>query len=114
MPSEPSDDTSYVNMVSQQTAAPSKLEASGPSGSLKTLPATASQTASDPRPSKAQHDPLDAVPNAKLLANRPMVPTSAADWDAKKEIIRELYMNQNMILNEVIDIMITKHKFKAT
>jgi hypothetical protein len=45
---------------------------------------------------------------------RPMVPTSASDWETKKQIIRELYMEQNMILNEVIDIMITKYKFKAT
>ena len=45
---------------------------------------------------------------------RPMVPTSASDWETKKQIIRELYMEQNMILNEVIDIMISKYKFKAT
>jgi hypothetical protein len=45
---------------------------------------------------------------------RPMVPTSASDWETKKQIIRELYLEQNMILNEVIDIMITKYKFKAT
>ena len=45
---------------------------------------------------------------------RPIVPTNASDWEAKKQIIRELYMDQNMILNEVIDIMISKYKFKAT
>ncbi|KAH6855433.1 hypothetical protein B0I37DRAFT_423789 [Chaetomium sp. MPI-CAGE-AT-0009] len=45
---------------------------------------------------------------------RPIVPTSASDWESKKQIIRELYMDQNMILNEVIDILISKHKFKAT
>ena len=45
---------------------------------------------------------------------RPTVPTSASDWEAKKQIIRELYMDQNMILNEVIDIMTAKYKFKAT
>ncbi|KAK3903687.1 Clr5 domain-containing protein [Staphylotrichum tortipilum] len=48
------------------------------------------------------------------LPTRPMVPTSSSDWEARKQTIRELYMDQNMILNEVIDIMLTKHKFKAT
>jgi len=48
------------------------------------------------------------------LPTRPMVPTSSSDWEVRKQTIRELYMDQNMILNEVIDIMLTKHKFKAT
>jgi hypothetical protein len=43
-----------------------------------------------------------------------MVPTGASDWESRKQIIRELYVEQNMILNEVIEIMITKYKFKAT
>lgn len=48
------------------------------------------------------------------VPSRPMVPTSSSDWESRKQTIRELYMDQNMILNEVIDIMLTKHKFKAT
>lgn len=56
----------------------------------------------------------DAVSVVERLPERPIVPTSASDWEAKKQIIRELYMDQNMILNEVIDIMILKYKFKAT
>ncbi|KAK4102303.1 hypothetical protein N658DRAFT_423852, partial [Parathielavia hyrcaniae] len=48
------------------------------------------------------------------VPERPLVPSSQADWEARKQMIRELYMNQNMILNEVIEIMLTKHKFKAT
>ena len=43
-----------------------------------------------------------------------MVPTGATDWESRKHIIRDLYMDQNMILNEVIEIMIAKYKFKAT
>ncbi|KAJ4298345.1 hypothetical protein N0V88_003374 [Collariella sp. IMI 366227] len=43
-----------------------------------------------------------------------MIPASAADWEEKKEIIRELYMEQNIILNEVINIMVTKYRFRAT
>ncbi|KAK4247644.1 hypothetical protein C7999DRAFT_41074 [Corynascus novoguineensis] len=50
----------------------------------------------------------------KQLPKRPIVPTNPRDWESKKHIIRELYMNQNKILNEVIDIMISKHNFKAT
>ena len=45
---------------------------------------------------------------------RPVVPSSTADWEAKKDIIHDLYMNQNLILNEVIDIMLATHNFKAT
>lgn len=43
-----------------------------------------------------------------------MVPTSASDWESKKHIIRELYINQDLFLNEVIEIMTTKYNFKAT
>ena len=46
--------------------------------------------------------------------DRPIVPTCAADWEAKKDVIRELYMEKNMVLNEVIAIMQEKYKFKAT
>jgi hypothetical protein len=56
----------------------------------------------------------DGVRVAEPLPERPMVPTSAADWESKKQIIWELYMDQNKTLTEVIQIMITKHKFKAT
>ncbi|KAK1830570.1 hypothetical protein QBC39DRAFT_409881 [Podospora conica] len=45
---------------------------------------------------------------------RPLVPTSSTDWEARKEIIGELYMTQNLILNDVMKIMLSKHKFKAT
>ncbi|KAK3342054.1 hypothetical protein B0T25DRAFT_357665 [Lasiosphaeria hispida] len=47
-------------------------------------------------------------------AERPLVPTSAADWEAKKDVINELYMTRNLILNDVMAIMLSKHKFKAT
>ena len=56
----------------------------------------------------------DVAATAETLTERPMVPTNASDWESRKQIIRELYMEQNMILNEVIEIMITKYKFKAT
>ncbi len=49
-----------------------------------------------------------------LLPDRPMVPACAGDWESRKRTIEELYMDQNMILNEVIQIMQTKYKFKAT
>jgi hypothetical protein len=56
----------------------------------------------------------DVAAVAGTLTARPMVPTSPSDWESRKQIIRELYMEQNMILNEVIEIMISKYKFKAT
>ncbi|KAK4157406.1 hypothetical protein C8A00DRAFT_11767 [Chaetomidium leptoderma] len=64
------------------------------------------------RPSSSLTRPEDAI--AQHFPKRPMVPTSASDWESRKQTIRELYMDQNIILNEVIEIMITKHKFKAT
>jgi len=45
---------------------------------------------------------------------RPLVPTSSTDWEARKEVIGELYMSQNLILNDVMKIMLSRHKFKAT
>lgn len=59
-------------------------------------------------------DAQSIEPTAGSLPERPLVPTSPGDWESKKRIIRELYMDQNMILNEVMEIMVTKHKFKAT
>ncbi|KAK3396616.1 hypothetical protein B0T20DRAFT_502094 [Sordaria brevicollis] len=48
------------------------------------------------------------------LPERPLVPTCPADWEAKKDIIYDLYMNKNFILNDVVEIMLTTHRFKAT
>ncbi|ETS75708.1 hypothetical protein PFICI_12652 [Pestalotiopsis fici W106-1] len=41
-------------------------------------------------------------------------PQDAHDWDFAAPIIRELYMVQNLPLSRVIEIMTTKHGFKAT
>lgn len=41
-------------------------------------------------------------------------PQHAHDWDHAVPIIRELYMVQNLPLPQVIEIMTTKHGFKAT
>ncbi|KAK3695789.1 hypothetical protein B0T22DRAFT_534551 [Podospora appendiculata] len=49
-----------------------------------------------------------------VLGERPLVPTSYADWEAKREVIYELYINKNLILNDVIDIMLSTQNFKAT
>jgi len=46
--------------------------------------------------------------------DRPLIPTNSADWEAKKEVIKELYMTQNLILNDVMQIMVSEHRFKAT
>ena len=52
--------------------------------------------------------------NPEGSSERPLVPTNAADWEAKKDIIQELYMNKNLILNDVVNIMLSTHSFKAT
>lgn len=55
-----------------------------------------------------------AVAAAEPSPERPLVPSSAADWEARKHIIKDLYMDKNLILNHVIEIMIARHSFKAT
>ena len=69
------------------------------------------KTVPNTSPSQLKSD-QDAV--AEPFPERARLPTGSADWEAKKEIIREHYMEKNMILNEVMEIMLTKHKFKAT
>jgi hypothetical protein len=54
------------------------------------------------------------IADIESLLERPLVPTSAADWEDKKDTIEGLYMTQNLILNDVIEIMLSEHKFKAT
>jgi hypothetical protein len=58
--------------------------------------------------------PLEACPYDHSPPERPLVPTSSTDWEARKEVIGELYMSQNLILNDVMKIMLSRHKFKAT
>lgn len=60
------------------------------------------------------HDAPEPSPQRELTPERPLVPTNAADWEAKKDIIQELYMNKNLILNDVVNIMLQTHNFKAT
>ncbi|KAK4227404.1 hypothetical protein QBC38DRAFT_364390 [Podospora fimiseda] len=62
------------------------------------------------------HPETDGAGGAESAAQaeKPLVPTSAADWEAKKDIIQQLYMEKNLILNDVMDIMTKDHKFKAT
>lgn len=52
--------------------------------------------------------------SSEASAPRCLIPNSSADWEAKKSIIKEYYMEQNLILNDVIAIMQEQHRFKAT
>ncbi|OHW94350.1 n1-acetylpolyamine oxidase [Colletotrichum incanum] len=47
---------------------------------------------------------------------RPPVPRpeSQRDWDTKKETIRRLYLDENLPLRDIIDIMSKVHSFSAT
>ena len=72
---------------------------------FKTEPGlTSSSIASDSK------DGDDGSPNSL----RPLVPSSPAEWEARKNAIEELYLNKNLVLNDVIDIMLSAHSFKAT
>jgi hypothetical protein len=65
-----------------------------------------------------QDELADRQPNTGYHENSPakplIIPACAADWEAVKETIRGLYIEENKILKEVIEIMVTKHRFKAT
>lgn len=61
-----------------------------------------------------QGQPATRSPSHNTLPERPLVPTCPADWEAKKDIIYDLYMNKNFILNDVVEIMLSTHRFKAT
>ncbi|KAK3372246.1 hypothetical protein B0H63DRAFT_496834 [Podospora didyma] len=50
----------------------------------------------------------------ELPPEKPLIPASALDWEAKKDLVFKYYMQQNLILNDVIEIMQRKHNFKAT
>ncbi|KAL2157863.1 hypothetical protein VTH06DRAFT_4916 [Thermothelomyces fergusii] len=68
----------------------------------------------DTTPSDRRRRGQDGLFDREPQPGRPMIPVSASDWESKKQIIWELYIDQNMFLNEVIEIMITKYNFKAT
>ncbi|KAK4186340.1 hypothetical protein QBC35DRAFT_387434 [Podospora australis] len=54
------------------------------------------------------------LPAGTEMEEKPLVPSSSADWEAKKSVIKELYMDQNQILNDVMKTMLETHKFRAT
>ncbi|KAK1966771.1 hypothetical protein LY78DRAFT_680694 [Colletotrichum sublineola] len=41
-------------------------------------------------------------------------PESQEDWEAKKEILRSLYMDENMPLKDLVSLMSSKYSFSAT
>ncbi len=43
-----------------------------------------------------------------------MTPSKPADWDAVKGLIEDLYLQNNVRLKDVIDIMQTVYQFRAT
>ncbi|KAK1993411.1 hypothetical protein LX36DRAFT_729957 [Colletotrichum falcatum] len=57
--------------------------------------------------------PITAVPIA-LNRHRVPRPESQGDWNAKKDVIRSLYLDGNLPLNDVMGIMSKEHSFSAT
>ena len=47
-------------------------------------------------------------------ASRATVPRSPAEWEAVKPIIEDLYFVQNIRVQDVAEIMMRVHRFKAT
>ncbi|KAL2017197.1 hypothetical protein VTK56DRAFT_2517 [Thermocarpiscus australiensis] len=59
-------------------------------------------------PSKA------ALLRASQSPGQPVVPRRVEDWEPWKDILHELYITQNRILRDIINIMETKYNLKAT
>ncbi|KAK4096551.1 hypothetical protein N658DRAFT_501448 [Parathielavia hyrcaniae] len=48
------------------------------------------------------------------VPGQPIIPRKIQDWEPWKGILYELYITQNRILRDIIDIMDTKHNVRAT
>lgn len=106
----PSVDAAMSLIVAASTAnatAPFRRPSSRLAIQTTKLPAS-STTATSCHPSTSPSEVSDGS------TTRALVPTCSADWEAKKSIIKELYMGQNLILNDVVEIMQSVHNFKAT
>ncbi|GJD00019.1 N1-acetylpolyamine oxidase [Colletotrichum higginsianum] len=58
--------------------------------------------------------PVTTWPTTAIGQPRVPRPESQEDWDAKKDTIRKLYLEENLPLQDVIDTMSKKHSFSAT
>ncbi len=59
---------------------------------------------------------MDAVSSRhdEVLLSQPVVPTSAAEWDAKRDVITLLYSTSNQSLKVVMEALEREHGFKAS
>lgn len=53
-------------------------------------------------------------PGAGHPSHLPIIPRKAEDWDPWKSILHELYITQNRILRDIINIMDTTYNLRAT
>ncbi|WQF85332.1 Putative Clr5 domain-containing protein [Colletotrichum destructivum] len=65
------------------------------------------------RPASASKS-LTTWPTTATGQPRVSRPESQEDWDAKKDTIRKLYLEENLPLQDVVDTMSKKHSFSAT
>lgn len=85
-----------VNCVVQYTEEPS-LTMSSPGGTASVSTSTSTSTSSD------------VAPRAEAIAGSPAPP----DWEVYKDTIKDLYMDQNLNLNQVVERM-KAYNFHAT
>jgi len=81
-----------------------------PRGRLPTSPVHAASTAG----AKPPTDGSESTTPDSTSSDRAYVPASADDWEAKKNIIEELYFRRNIRVQDVAEIMETAYRFKAT
>ncbi|KAK3337642.1 Clr5 domain-containing protein [Cercophora scortea] len=58
--------------------------------------------------------PLAVIGTAGSIRSALVTPAKPADWEAVKDVIEDLYINRNVRLKDVIEIMQAVYKFRAT
>lgn len=91
------------HVIHQRRQAHSKAAANRvASGRTKSTKLTSKSGASVSRPGQGHSSHL------------PIIPRKAEDWDPWKNVLYELYITQNRILRDIINIMDTTYNLKAT
>lgn len=71
-----------------------------------------------PPPEEKEETPSTSTPerveDVAGIATAHQSPPSQENWESKKAVIKTMYMDQNMNLNEVVERMRTSHDFRAT
>ncbi|KAK4124378.1 hypothetical protein N657DRAFT_689935 [Parathielavia appendiculata] len=107
------DDPGVVRMPSFKvnTVSPTQKSSGTPAGK-----ASGTQQKSGRHGGKGGSSKAGILKAAKAIQvpGQPIIPRKVQDWEPWKGVLYELYITQNRILRDIIDIMETKHNVRAT